>query len=264
MKRTEFEKANISIHQLAPLIFSYKEHIIERMKIVPILPFVAAIVYLVGIKGVLWKVLILGSGSWGVGCIAKMILYHLVVRRLSHEGKNLRWVAALQGMISGITEIGAAVAFFLLFRPLEFLEVVAFGAGIGAIEALLVVTPGSPLKGTALEKAALERDRAVKNLPRRQQIIHDELASTIERMIAGAIHVGTRGLTYVAVASGIYGILAFPIAVFLAADGIGYFKGFRGHFKNPALVWHFYVFLAAVATFTVFLFIWLWAEIPRP
>lgn len=230
----------------------------------PALPFIAAVVYLIFVKGVWWRVLIFGSGSWGVGCIVKMIIYHLGVRRLSHEGRNLRLVATLQGVVSGITEIGAAVVFFIFLRPLEFFEVVAFGVAIGAIESLLAVTPGSPLKGTVLEKAALEADNYLKSLPRRQQVIHNELAFTVERIIAGAIHVGTRGLAYVAVASRAYWILIIPLAVFLAADGIGYFKIYRGHFKNPVIVWRFYIFLAVIAALTVFLFIWLWAKLMEP
>lgn len=231
------------------------------MNIIPVFPFVAAIVYLVFVKGIWWRVLIFGSGSWGVGCIVKMIIYHLGVRRLSHEGRNIRLVAALQGIVSGITEIGAAGVFFLLLRPLEFFEVVAFGVAIGAIESLLAVTPGSQLKGTALEKAVLEADNYVKTLPGRQRVIHNDLASTVERIIAGVFHVGTRGLAYVAVVSSAYWILIIPLAAFMAADGIGYFKIYRGHFKNPVMVWRFYIFLAVIAVLIVFIFIWLWAKL---
>lgn len=45
------------------------------------LPFGATIAYLHDRKGAAFDIFIFGSGSWGFGCILKLVFYHGVIRK---------------------------------------------------------------------------------------------------------------------------------------------------------------------------------------
>ena len=110
-----------------------------------LLPFAAAIVYLHYGKDVPFDVFIYGSGSWGFGCILKLALYQGIFRRLPHDPSHIRRVSALNGLVSGATELGLALVVFTFMPALSLWDVVGFGVGIGTIEAFLVATTANPL-----------------------------------------------------------------------------------------------------------------------
>lgn len=105
-----------------------------------------------------------------------------------------------------MTELGAGLLLLGMYvrivGPMSLAELVAFGVGIGAIEAFLVATPGNPLRGTALEKGAAEAEAALAALPGFQGVLHNYALPFAERLIAAGIHVGTRGLAYVTLCTG--------------------------------------------------------------
>jgi hypothetical protein len=69
-----------------------------------LLPFGAVIAYLHYWKGVAFSSFIYGSGSWGFGCILKLVLYHGVIHKLRHDSNTILRVSALNGLVSGVTE----------------------------------------------------------------------------------------------------------------------------------------------------------------
>jgi hypothetical protein len=240
--------------------FVMKRSLSEKLFSVAILlPFGAAIAYLYYLKGAAFDSFIYGSGSWGFGCILKLILYHGVVRKLRHDATSILGVSALNGLVSGVTELGLALAFFL--PVLSLWNVVAFGIGIGTIEAFLVVTSPNLLKGTALEKSADELEATVAGLSGGPRLVYSYILPFIERLIAAVIHVGTRGLVYVAyhLANPVPFLLA--LAAFVLADGvIGYRLIHQGRLSDLRVLNKTYVALAIIAVLVLAGFLIYWYE----
>ena len=229
--------------------------------VVVLLPFVAAIGYLHYAKSVPFKCFIYGSGSWGFGCILKLVLYHGVVRRLRHDPSRIRGTSALNGAISGVTELGLALVFFAFLPVMSFWEVAAFGVGIGTIEAFVVATPSSPLKGTALEKSADELEATVARLSGGPRLVYAYILPFTERLIAAGIHIGTRGLVYVGYRSSNPFPFLMALTAFFFADGIiGYRLIYEGRLSDLRVLNRTYVGLSAIAVLVLAAFLLTWPE----
>jgi len=216
------------------------------------LPFAAAIAWLHWAGRAPLKAFVFGSGSWGVGCIVKMALYHGIVRRQPHDREHLLRTSLLNGAVSGVTELSAGLLLLGIYTrvvgPMSLAELVAFGIGIGTIEAFLVATPGNPLRGTGLEKGAAEVEAALAALPGFQGVLHNYALPLAERLIATGIHVGTRGLIYITLRAGNPLPALIALAAFVAADGpIGYRMLYEGRLKDPAVLRRVMLALLAVA-----------------
>jgi hypothetical protein len=223
-------------------------------------PFIIAIVYLYFVKDVAFDTFIFGAGSWGIGCIFKLAIYQLVIRKLSHKKENINLVSLLNGFVSGITELGAAIPIFIFMGDLTFLDLLAFGIGIGTMEAFLVAAPGDPLKGTELEQASKDYDTAIQKLSGKDRIYYSHIQPIIERIIATGIHVGTRGLVYVGLHFGI--ILPFCIALssFVLVDGIlGYRLIYTGKLSDLKTTSKFLLLLSllSIIIFIIFMLYWI-------
>jgi hypothetical protein len=226
-----------------------------------ILPFAAGIVYLHYAKAVPFKCFVYGSGSWGFGCILKLALYHGVVRRLSHDSSHILRTSAINGLVSGVAELGLALVFFAFLPVLSFWEVVAFGVGIGTIEAFVVATTVNPLKGTALEKPADELEATVARLSGAGHLVYGYVLPFTERLIAAVIHVGTRGLVYVGYRSSNPLPLLMALAAFFVADGIlGYRLIHQGRLSDLRVLNRTYVGLSAIAALALAAFLLYWPE----
>lgn|GEM_PF-1630073 len=226
-----------------------------------LLPFAVAIGYLHYSKDVPFKCFIYGSGSWGFGCILKLVLYHGVVRRLRHDPSRILGTAALNGLVSGITELGFALVFFAFLPVLTFWEVVAFGVGIGTIEAFVGATTANPLKGTALEKSADELEAMVGRLSGGPRLVYGYILPFSERVIAAVIHIGTRGLVYVAYHSANPLPLVMALAAFFLADGIiGYRLIHQGRLCDLRALNKTYAGLSAIAVIVLAGFLLYWPE----
>ncbi|MFZ1683242.1 MAG: hypothetical protein WAU88_03835 [Candidatus Zixiibacteriota bacterium] len=178
----------------------------------------APIVVLYFVYRVPLKYFLLGSGSWGFGLMIKMLLYHGVIRKLP-KSVPVAISAIANGVSSGVCELGAAIAIFALVAPMTFLQVLAFGVGIGSFEAWLVATIPNLLSGTDLHSGAQKLESQIAQLPPAQRRVFEILFPILERLFASMIHVGTRALTYVCLASEsmLAGLLA--VAVFVFVDG---------------------------------------------
>ncbi len=226
-----------------------------------LLPFVAGIGYLHYAKDVSFKSFVYGSGSWGFGCVLKLVLYHGMVRRLRHDPSRILGTAALNGLVSGIAELGLALLFFVFLPTLTFWEVVAFGVGIGSIEAFVVATTENPFRGTALERAAEEFEVAVSRLSGVPRLVYGHILPFSERVMAAAIHIGTRGLVYVGYHSRNPLPIVVALAVFLVLDGvIGYRLIHQGRLCDFRVLNKFYMGLSAIAVIIVAGFLLFWRE----
>ncbi len=226
-----------------------------------LLPFAAAIGYLHYAMGVPIKCFIYGSGSWGFGCILKLVLYHGVVRRLPHDPSHILGTSALNGLVSGVTELGLALVFFVFLPVMSFWEVVAFGVGIGTIEAFVVTTTSDLFKGTALEKSAGELEAIVARLSGGRRLLYGDILPFAERLIAAVIHVGTRGLVYVSYRSSNPWPFLVALAAFFLADGIvGYRLIQQGRLNDLRVLNRTYAALAAIALLVLAAFLLSWSE----
>lgn len=239
-----------------------KRSLSEKLfSIAVLLPFGAAIGYLYYLKGAAFDSFIYGSGSWGLGCILKLILYHGVIRKLRHDATSILGVSALNGLVSGVTELGLALAFFAFLPVLSLWNVVAFGIGIGTIEAFLVATPPNPLKGTALEKAADELEATVAGLSGGRRLLYGYILPFIERLIAGVAHVGTRGLVYVAYHSANPVPFLLALAAFFLVDGVIVYRlAHQGKLSDLRVLQKTYVATATIALLVLAGFLIYWHE----
>jgi hypothetical protein len=225
-------------------------------------PFIGAILYLHAAHGVAYNAFIFGSGSWGFALMLKLLLYHGVIRRLPHEGAGLARAALANGVASGLCELGMALAAFAFLGGRTLGELLAFGIGIGAIEAFLVVTPGSPLRGTGLGPAADELQRTVDGLTGGARLVHRDLLPIAERWGAAVFHVGSRGLVYITYATGAPLPFLLALAGFAYADGwAGYRLLHAGRLADLAVLRRTFVSLAAVAAGLLLAFLWLWSRL---
>lgn len=224
-----------------------------------LLPFAMAVGYLHYAKGVPLKCFIYGSGSWGFGCILKLVLYHGVVRKLRHDPSRILGTAALNGLVSGVTELGLALIFFVFLPVLTFWELVAFGVGVGTIEAFVVATTSNPLKGTALEKSADELEAMVSRLSGGRRLAYGYVLPFTERLIAAVIHIGTRGLVYVGYRSSSLLPFAIALTAFVLADGIiGYRLVYQGRLRDLNALNGTYLGLSIIAVLVLAAFLGLW------
>jgi hypothetical protein len=184
-----------------------------------------------------------------------------VVIRLRHDPSRILATSALNVLVSGVTELGLALVFFALLPILTFWEVVAFGFGIGSIEAVVVATTANPLKGTALEKPAEELEAMVRRLSGGPRLVYGYILPFGERVIAAGIHVGTRGMAYVAYHSANPLPIVVALAAFCFADGIiGYRLIHQGRLCDLRVLNKTYVGLSAVAAIVLAGFLLFWSE----
>ena len=243
------------------------EHWLPRTGITALLvaPFLVGLLVLWRGHGVHHDVFIFGTGSWGVGCLLKLAIYHLGIGRLSHDPRNLPRVSLLNGLSSGITELGAALVFFAFLPRLTLADVIGFGLAIGALEAFLAGSNRTSelLAGTELEDATREIEAAHARQSGGRRLALATLTPLTERLIAGGLHVGTRGLVYVSYLRADSVVAALPAAlavgIFMIADGVvGYRWLHEGRLAAPGGLVRAYAALAALAALGLTVFLWSW------
>jgi|Deesub1362B_J571_1020462.scaffolds.fasta_scaffold03388_2 hypothetical protein len=223
------------------------------------LPYVFAIYDFHYQKNVSSDYFIYGSGSWGIACIVKMFLYHGVVQYVHRRKRSIEFISVLNGLFSGITELGAASIFFWFLPKMNFWQVVAFGTGIGTIEAIVAVSISDPLKGTALEKGTNKIQALLQNLPGKQKFFFTLFLPWSERMIAGILHIGTRGLVYVSISQ--HKLLPFglALAIFILVDGVIVYRMlFAGKLKTPRDLSKMYLALLLLSMIALISFLLFW------
>ncbi len=227
------------------------------------LPEVASIV--VGIVPIvillLWcdvsrKIIGKGALAYAAGAVGlKLPLYHFVVVRILHRKLSNRWLAFSQGIVSALSELGAAACFFLFVMPrLTFSELVGFGIAAGSVEAIILPFMKNPLQGTPLEEHAEETGR------RADEDLRIQWMGVVERVLASLLHTATRGLVYMSLSVGNLIPAALAFAGFAFVDGRAYFAHLeKWEFDDIHILGRFYRFLGLVAFSLTFLFLLLYA-----
>jgi hypothetical protein len=205
---------------------------------------VVPIVVLVGYCEVPRK-LILGWGvlSYILGVsVFKMPLYHLVLVRVLHPRLTNFWLGCFQGVFSAISELGAAVLFFLFVLPeLTFMQLVGFGVAAGSVEAVVLPFVRNPFQGTPLEQHAntvLSRAAGNRSL---------EWLSVLERFMASCTHIATRSLVYFGLVTSSIVPAIIAVATFAALDGRGYYAHLeKWAFDDSRVLKSFYLYFFSI------------------
>jgi len=201
--------------------------------------------------------LIIGWGvlSYVVGVTAfKMPIYHFFVVKVLHRRMSHAWLSASQGVVSAISELGAALLFFVFVVPdMTLAQVIGFGAAAGAVEAVMLPFIRNPLTGTPLgEHAGEVIERASEN-----SLI--EWMSVLERVLAMFPHVASRGLVYISFATGNIGPALIAVSGFALIDGRAYFAHLeKWKFDDIRVLGTLYRFIALVGISQTFLFVLLY------
>ena len=190
--------------------------------------------------------------------VLKLPIHHFLVERLLRPKLSLPALAATQGVLSALTELGAAAAFFVYVVPaLTWWQVVGFGVGAGAVEAIMLPFISNPLKGTALEQHAEKVFRAAAGAHAVQWL------SVVERAWAMLLQVSARGLVYLSVASGNPAPACLAVAGFSAVDGSAYYWHLKQwRFDSLPVLARVHAFIGLVACIMTALFLFWSGHIP--
>ncbi len=222
---------------------------------------IAPVLYLNQVEKVPFKASILGTGSWGIGLIFKMIAHQIVVIRLNNKSFSPVLVSITNGFLSGFFELAAAAGIIFLMKDkfvFDFKAIISFGLAIGSFESLIVAqySGGNLLKNTALEKTTEEIEHRLKNLKGMKLIIYHYAFPVIERILATFIHISTRGLIFVS----FFGQTIIPVLVallaFIIADGLlGYYFNISGRLLSDKGFVQVYIALFALTVFVTLIFL---------
>jgi len=221
------------------------------------------LVYFNRILHVPFTIFILGTGSWGIGLIFKIPAHQLVVVPLQNKTESSLTVSALNGLLSGIFELGAALLIILLMKNkviFDFNAVIAFGLVIGSFEMLLIVfsKDNDLLKGTALEKPSEQLTSFLGRLEGLRYFVFNGLFPLAERILATLLHIATRGMVFVTLLSGNIFPFILALLVFLLADGLlTYFYYITGRLAGLKGLGELflYLFILTAVSFVSFLYL---------
>ncbi len=197
---------------------------------------------------------IIGKGvlAYAVGAVGiKLPLYHLLVAKVLHKQLSNRSLAFSQGVLSALSELGAALVFFLFVVPkLTFVELIGFSLAAGSVEAIVLPFMKNPLEGTPLEAHAEETGKNALDNPAIQWL------GVLERVMASTIHTATRGLTYISYFTGNPVPILLAITGFASIDGRAYYAHLeKWRFDDIHVLAGFYRFLGLVACSLMILFV---------
>ena len=229
-------------------------------KTILILIAIVPLIYFNQIESVPIKAFILGSGSWGIGNIFKILAHQIIFVRFHNKNTSVLFTSLLNGFLSGFFELLAAYL-LILFTKDKFLydynAIICFGLAIGSLEIIVAVWKGVGLfKGTTLEKSSEKIETYLDSLKGVQNYMFNLLFPIIERIIATFLHISTRGLVFVTIITGKFlpGIIA--LLVFIIADGaLGYYYHITGKLATAKgyIQIHIYLFVLALISTAIFL-----------
>lgn len=173
----------------------------------------------------------------------KVPIHHFIVERLLRGRLSAPALAGVQGIFSACSELGVAAAFFAYVIPrLSYWQVVGFGVGAGAVEAIMLPFIANPFKGTKLEEHSAEVFRAAADAPGVQWL------SVVERIWAMLLQVSTRGLVYLSVANGSLFPVCVAVVGFATVDGSAYYWHLKQwRFDSVRVLARVHAFVACIA-----------------
>lgn len=190
--------------------------------------------------------------------LVKVPLHHFVVERFLRPRLSKPALSAIQGVISAFAELAVAAAFIAFVVPrLTWWQLVGFGVGAGATEAVMLPFLSNPFKGTSLEKHAEAVGRASAGTPSVQWL------SVVERVWAMLLQVSTRGLVGLSVYSGNPLPAGIALAGFGAVDGSAYYWHLsKWRFDTLPVLARVHMILGFAAVLLMAAFLWWSGVIP--
>ncbi len=194
-------------------------------------------------------VLVFGAASWGIAVALKIPANRALTRSGVRLGEG--FLSALQGLLSAVCELGVlALVVLALQVRLSIPNAMGLGMGAASVEALYLSIVAAiqgikridPLKVNRWRQSA-ERSYVVRYL------------FFIERLVAALVHIGSRSLICLAMATEAfpYGVLA--TVVFGAVDGIAaYGKSSNWDWLNPMVSRTYYSFVGIAGAAQIALF----------
>ena len=230
------------------------------LKAILLLIAILPIIYFSQIKSVPIKAFILGSGSWGFGCICKIIAHQLIVVQLHNKNKSIFLTSIINGLLSGIFELLAAYVIILLMKHkfvFDYNAIICFGLAIGSFESIIVVfNKGNDLfKGTTLEESSAKLVEYLENLQGIKHYSFNMLLPIFERTMATFLHISTRGLVFITIITGSIIPMLIALIVFTVADGpLGYYYHLSGKLATSKgyLQIHLYFFILTIISTALF------------
>lgn len=221
------------------------------------------LIYFNQIKDVPLKAFILGTGSWGIGLIFKMLSHQLIVVKLQNKGISKLLYSSINGFLSGFFELFAAYLIIIFMKEkfvFDFNAIISFGLAIGSFETIILVfsKDNDLLKGTAIEKHSEKLVEYLKNVQGVNYYIFNLFLPIIERIMATFLHISTRGLVFLTIIiCSIYPII-IALVVFIFADGL---LGFYYYITDKLLTINglikFFIYLAILTSFSTITFMML-------
>jgi hypothetical protein len=184
-----------------------------------------------------------GVLAWALGVAAKAIIHHVLVDRAVRRGTEHRVASIGLGLLSATAELGVAATFFVfVWHPPTFAQLVGFGAGAGMAEAVIVPFMTNPFRGSTLEAHATDVFAMAANDPLFQWL------KVLERIWATLLHVSSRGLVYLAIASANPVPAGIAVCGFAFVDGLAYYGLLENwRFDHRATLRRVHVCVGAVA-----------------
>ena len=209
---------------------------------------VVPILYFNQIENVPIKAFILGSGSWGIGLIFKMISHQLIVVKLHEKKVPLIYESIVNGTISGLFELLGAFVIIIVMIPkfvFDYNSIICFGLAIGSLETLIVAFgDDNLLTGTTLESSSVRLSQQLKNSEGIKFYADNYLLPIIERIMATFIHISTRGMIFLAIITNNIFPAVVAFIVFLIADGLlGYYYMISGKIVTRKDLYCLYIYL---------------------
>lgn len=221
------------------------------------------LIYFNQIKDVPFKAFILGTGSWGIGLIFKMISHQLLIVRLQNKGISKLLYSSINGFLSGFFELFAAYLIIIFMKEkfvFDFNAIISFGLAIGSFETIIVVfsKDNNLLKGTALAEQSKELDKYLKNTTGIQYYVYNLIFPIIERVMATLIHISTRGLVFISIITGSILPILIALIVFIIADGLlGFYYYITGKLTTRNGLINFFIYFTILTAFSTIAFIML-------
>ena len=210
---------------------------------------VGVAIYLAQGMGVSRQIIGYGALSFALGAVGfKGILYAGLVVPVLHKRLAPSWLAISQGLISAVSELGAAALFFLFVTPeLSIRELIAFGAAAGIVEAVVIPLMSfggfGVLSGTPVERSFTEEWKETGATPLAVMVF-----PLVERALTMWLHVSSRALIYAAMVLGAVVPAVLSVLFFASVDGLGYYallKKWKVLSSTVAVKFYAFVVLAA-------------------
>ncbi len=227
-----------------------------------VLLFIALIplIYFNQIRSVPLKVFALGTGSWGLGLIFKILSHQLVVVRLQNKGLPKLLYSSINGFLSGFFELLAAYLIILLMKEklaFDFNAIISFGLAIGSLEILIVVfnKNNNLFEGTALENSSKKTMEYFRNSTGIEYFILNFVLTIYERILALFLHISTRGLVFITIFTGNILPIGFALLVFTITDGpLVFYYHVTGKLTTRKGVVELITYLTILTIISVFVF----------